>query len=570
MGDLSALKDALFPNVAGMVLDRLTEVDGVVVAEAHSAVLELRCPSCATPSRRVHSRYGRRLAEYPAGGRRVVVKLEVRRFFCNAPACGRRTFVEQVEGLTTRYARAGPSVKALWRSVALVASGRPGMRLCNSLAVPTGRARLLGQLHAPEVPARSPRVLGVDDFAFRRSRTYGTILVDIERSIPVDLLADRTSETLAAWLTAHPGAEIVCRDRDSGYSRAIKEAAPDATEVADRWHLLQNLSAAVEKTCHQHRACLHKYALDDVDAPTPAIAPPTTLLPLTPPLDNIPATPLMQRVSERYAEIQRLREATWTISAIARRFGLDRKTVRRYLSNDLDMLIASARDRRPRQIDPYRPYIQQRFTDGCTNATQIYREIREHGFRGNHQAVRLYVRSLRGGTAATEASRPIPSPRKITSWIMRPRDTLSDDEQSQLDEARIACPDIATACDLARVFTGLVRDRRGHLLAAWIREAETNGPAPVRGFAGFLRQDWDAVLAGMTLAYSSGVVEGHVNRLRRSSGRCTAGDHSGSCAPASCCDRDRCGRVVHAPAERSILREGTARVTCWGNAVDRQ
>jgi hypothetical protein len=166
MGDLPALKDALFPNAAGMVLDRLTEVDGVVVAEAHSAVLELRCPSRATPWRRVHSRYGRRLAEYPAGGRRVVVKLEVRRFFCNAPACGRRTFVEQVEGLTTRYARAGPSVKALWRSVALVAGGRPGMRLCNLLAVPTGRARLLGQLHAPEVPACSPRVLGIDDFAF--------------------------------------------------------------------------------------------------------------------------------------------------------------------------------------------------------------------------------------------------------------------------------------------------------------------------------------------------------------------------------------------------------------------
>jgi transposase len=299
MGVLSGVKDVLFPNAVGLVLDRLTEVGGVVVADAHSAVTELRCPDCATASRRVHSRYGRRLTEHPADGRRLVAKLEVRRFFCDAPDCGRRTFVEQIEGLTTRYARAGPGVKTLWRSVALVAGGRPGMRLCNSLAVPTGRARLLGQLHAPEVPARSPRVLGVDDFAFRRSRTYGTILVDVETSAPVDLLSDRTSETLAAWLTAHPGAEIVCRDRDSGYSRAIKEAAPEATEVADRWHLLQNLSAAVEKTCHQHRVCLHKYALDDVDAPTPATALPTTLLPLTPPLDNIPATPLMQRVSER-------------------------------------------------------------------------------------------------------------------------------------------------------------------------------------------------------------------------------------------------------------------------------
>jgi transposase len=267
----------------------------------------------------------------------------------------------------------------------------------------------------------------------------------------------------------------------------------------------------------------------------------------------------MQRVSERYAEIHRLREATWTISAIARRFGLDRKTVRRYLSDDLDMLIASARDRRPRQIDPYRPYIQQRFTDGCTNATQIYREIREHGFRGNHQAVRLYVRSLRGGTAATEASRPIPSPRKITSWIMRPRDTLSSDEQAQLDEARIACPDIATACDLARVFTGLVRDRRGHLLAAWVREAETNGPAPVRGFAGFLRQDWDAVLAGMTLVLQLRRRRRPRQPFKTIKRQMYGGDRSGSSAPASCCDRDRCGRVVHAPAQRSILRGGEPR-----------
>ncbi|MEU8975518.1 ISL3 family transposase [Streptomyces monashensis] len=334
MGDLSALKDVLFPNAVGMVLDRMSEVGGVDVAEAHSVVPELACPDCATVSPRVHSRYGRRLDEYPVGGRRVVVKLEVRRFFCDAADCGRRTFVEQVKGLTTRYARAGPGVKTLWRAVPLVARGRPGMRLCRSLAVPTGRARLLGQLHAPDVPARSPRVLGVDDFAFRRSRTYGTILLDVETSTPIDLLADRTSETLAAWLTAHPGAEIICRDRDSGYSRAIKEAAPQATEVADRWHMLQNLSAAVEKTCHQHRSCLYKYALDDVDAPTPAHAPPKTLLPSTPPLDNIPATPLMQRVTERHAEIHRLREATWTISAIARRLGLDRKTVRRYLTTD--------------------------------------------------------------------------------------------------------------------------------------------------------------------------------------------------------------------------------------------
>jgi hypothetical protein len=205
MGDLFALKDVLFPDAVGMVLDRLSEVGGVIVAEAHSAVTELRCPDCAIASRRVHSRYGRRLAEYPVGGRRVVVKLEVRRFFCDAAGCGRRTFVEQVQGLTTRYARANPGVKRLWRSVALTAGGRPGMRLCRSLAVPTGRARLLGQLHAPDVPTRSPRVLGVDDFAFRRSRTYGTILLDVETSTPIDLLSERSTSTATA-ATIRPSA----------------------------------------------------------------------------------------------------------------------------------------------------------------------------------------------------------------------------------------------------------------------------------------------------------------------------------------------------------------------------
>ncbi|MFD4956733.1 transposase [Streptomyces sp. NPDC058451] len=124
-------------------------------------------------------------------------------------------------------------------------------------------------------------MLGVDEFAFRRGRTYGTLLVDVETGRVVDVLPDRTSETFVAWLREHPGAQIVCRDRATAYTRAIKEAVPDAIEVADRWHLLQNLSAAVEKTCHQHRACLRKHADQEappepsaIDLPSPAASGP--------------------------------------------------------------------------------------------------------------------------------------------------------------------------------------------------------------------------------------------------------------------------------------------------------
>ncbi|MFI8086578.1 transposase [Kitasatospora sp. NPDC086009] len=201
----------------------------------------------------------------------MLIRLRVRRYFCDRLLCGRRTFVEQVRGLSERHLRSSTGLKDWLRAVAVELGGRAGERLCRKLSVAAGRTRLLGLLEAPDVPERAPRVLGVDEFAFRRGRTYGTLLVDVETGRAVDVLPDRTSETFAAWLREHPGAEIVCRDRATAYTRAIKEAAPDAIEVADRWHLLQNLSAAVEKTCHQHRSCLRKQVDQEVPPEPPAI-----------------------------------------------------------------------------------------------------------------------------------------------------------------------------------------------------------------------------------------------------------------------------------------------------------
>ncbi|WP_160502447.1 ISL3 family transposase [Streptomyces sp. BA2] len=535
MRELSALRKLLVPQVVGLVLDGIAEMDALIEVQAQCVVGELVCPDCSALSHRVHSCYERRLAMYPTGGRRAVIRLTVRRFFCENADCPRRTFVEQVEGLTTRFARAGPGVKRWWRSVALAVGGRPGVRLCGVFAMPTSRGRLLGLLHAPLVPDQAPRVLGVDDFAFRRSRTYGTVLIDVESSTVIDVLPDRTSETLAAWLKVHPGAEIVCRDRDSGYSRAVKEAAPHAREVADRWHLLQNLASAVEKTCHQHRSCLRKRA----DAETLQIPPQPPLIEL-PPLE-LPRTQIIERTRHRREDILRLVDAGWTISAIARRLHLDRKTVRRFRDTDLAQLLATAHVRRPAGVlEPFKPYINQRFTEslGQVSGSRLFLEVRERGYRGSRQVVRKHLAALRAGNAEPVRT-DIPSPHKITGWIMRPREALTDHQDEQLLQVRLACPDITRACDLARNFADLVRHQRGQLLMDWIRQAEQDAPAPMRSFAGFLRQDLDAVTAGMTLTYSSGVVEGHINRLRRSSGRCTAAVHSNSSAPGFSCDRDR-------------------------------
>ncbi|MFB6613229.1 transposase [Streptomyces sp. NPDC056367] len=257
----------------------------------------------------------------------------------------------------------------------------------------------------------------MDEFAFRKGRTYGPLLADVEAGRVVDVLPDRTSETFVAWLREHPGAEIICRDRATSYTRAIKEAAPNTTEVADRWHLLQNLAAAVEKTCHQHRACLRKHA----DEETARIAEALPLMQL--PLHELPRTQIIERTRHRHADVHKLVAAGWMISAIARWLHLDRKTVRRFRDTDLDQLLASATERRPAGVlEPFKPYLNTPFTEslGQVSGNRLFLEIRERGYRGSRQVVRRHLAALLAGNAEPVRA-DIPGPRQITGWIMRPQ-----------------------------------------------------------------------------------------------------------------------------------------------------
>ncbi|MFF1414080.1 ISL3 family transposase [Streptomyces sp. NPDC058289] len=265
-----SIADVLFPGT-GVRVGAVKEFSGELVVEAVCAGPPGRCPGCGAVARRVHSSYHRWLAERPLGQSQVVVRLRARRFFCDRKSCPRLTFAEQVAGLTERHGRLTLAMKERLRAVAVELGGRPGTRLCRKMQLRAGRTLLLKLLQAPPVPDRAPRVLGVDDFALRRRTRYATVLIDVEASRVVDVLPDRTAETLAAWLTEHPGAEVICRDRASGYSKAIRQAAPQALEVADRWHLLQNLSNALERTCHQHRSCLRKHAEREAKPSTPVL-----------------------------------------------------------------------------------------------------------------------------------------------------------------------------------------------------------------------------------------------------------------------------------------------------------
>ncbi|MEU9234520.1 transposase [Streptomyces subrutilus] len=241
-----------------------------------------------------------------------------------------------------------------------------------------------------------------------------------------------------------------------------------------------------------------------------------------PPASDPPDSQILARVRQRHKDIHDRLLRGDNLSAISRDLRLDRKTVRRYANLELDDLLASARDRRQEILARFKPYIQQRYRTGGTNAAQLFREVREQGYPGSKISVRKYVATLRAGTAISEPVL-VPSPRQITSWIMRRPETLTSSESAQLGRTLEACPDLSTARELAHGFNAIARERRGSELVQWLGRALADGPKPIQSVATFLQPDWDAVINGLTLPWSSGVVEGQVTRIklikRRSYGR---------------------------------------------------
>lgn len=502
---------------------RTNEEKHHLIIEVSVTLQEASCPQCQQVSRRIHSRYQRQVADLPCFDWQTYWHLSVRRFFCPNPACSQQIFAERLPEVVAPWGRRTQRLAQVQQQIGLLNGGIAGQRLTQLCHLPTSLHTLLRLVRQMPLPSKpTPRVLGVDDWAIAKGHTYGTVLVDLETHAPVDLLPDRSASTLAAWLQAHPGVEIISRDRGGAYAEGSRLGAPQALQVADRWHLFKNLSAAVLEVFEKHRRAFRQLTIE-TDAELDLFTP----VQLDQLCDRQPNQPPPQRQVlrrtarvERYQAVRQRFALGWSISAIARTLHLDRKTVRKYAYAE------TFPERQPRPpalsvLQPYKAFIVRRWNEGCHNGAQLLNEIRDQGYHGSRSVMAQFVTQLRrlqpqlGPLQSDEPdSAAHLTPRQATWLILQPPDQLTPTGLGRIATLRTLHPQLATAIDLAQAFTHFVRHHAGDQLAAWLTQAKQSDLPAFRRFAKGIDRDFPAVHAGITEIWSNGQVEGHINRVK--------------------------------------------------------
>ena len=490
------------------------------------------CPDCHQPSDRIHSGYTRTLADLPWAMMPVELVLHVRRFFCDTSVCGRTTFTERLPTVAPLYARTTRRLSQSQALTGLALGGAAGARHLAHQGMPGSRNTVLRRVRGLPAPAYPPpHVVGIDDWAWRKGHRYGTIVVDLERGCPIDVLEDRLAETVAAWLQLHPEVRVVARDRAGAYKSGVEAGAPEAVQVADRFHMVQNLAETLEAVFSAHHQDLEvlneAYSQEQLE-----LEDGSTAVPVPPPSPSPTAQERAAHSRARrlaiYEKVWELRRQDWSADDIARQLGIHRATVFRHLQKPTFPERQARRGKGRSVLSPYKDYLVQRWNDGCLTVRRLFRELQKQGYTGSYNTVAQYTQRLRQAQglpprqrtprrprpAVVERKTPALTPRGAT-WLVLKRETHRDeDEKQQLAKLQGQQGAFAEAIALAQDFADLVRQRQPERLDAWLERAAQSALKAFARFASGLRDDYEAVKAGLTLPWSTGPVEGQINRLK--------------------------------------------------------
>lgn len=545
--------ELLFPSGTQLVIEAAQVHTEKIDIFAHRDVVSATCPDCQQISTKIHSRYQRHPHDLPCFGFPVQLHLVVRRFFCHHEPCSRRTFAESFPELVCFKKRRTSRLCQQQLAVAFAISGEAGRRLLPLLAMPLSGDTLIRDIRCqPDEELQSPRVLGIDDWAKKRGHTYGTILVDLESRQPIDLLDSREVTDVTAWLQQHSGIEIISRDRGQDYAKAASLGAPEAQQVADRWHLLKNLREVVETVLGQKPAVLAaagKVAETGVSqqlTQTSPVKEGTLVTVVTPSeaLETVSQTPVNKaptKADQRQAARQARKQARFELvkqlhreghskREIQRHLKISWRTVDKYLAVDTCPIYTCGR-KRPSMLTPWLPHLEERWQAGNTNATQLWREMEAQGFRGSRGLVARWAareRELLPPTTQysrqqprevrpklTRQTRPVPWSAPRASWIVVKERALRDDQEKAALERMIgADTQVKLVAQLAERFVTMVKQKEAEKLEQWLQDAAASGVRSFISFASGLRQDLTAVYNALSMSWSNGQTEGQVNRLK--------------------------------------------------------
>jgi len=565
-------RSPFLPLPEGMIIGQVEMTPTQLRVEVISTQPYAHCPGCGNSSEAVHCRYQRTVRDVPCGGRNVVLQLGVRKFVCRIATCQRRVFAERLPELVQPWARISDRLLEELKAIGLSASAEVSERLAPRLGMKVKASTLLCYLRSISAPPEAPvRVLGIDDFAIRRGDSYGTILINLETSKPLDLLPDRTAGAVLPWLECHQEIEVVSRDRASAYADAVQRALPHATQVADHYHLVQNLREHLQRFLDRKRPCLpeiediplkglspshqrsgrslndHKgtgtstvstgaLPVERTDQKQEQVRPavPQTLLDQEVELACLTYAERKKKISHdkrlaRYEHVLALHRAGMGQRAIARQVQMSRRIVQRYLSsNGFPERAPGSGLRAPgkSKLDPYLGYVRQRWNAGEHAGSQLFAEIKQRGYTGSASLLRHVLGEWRTALPPKPRKGPVrkqrlastPKKRGLSSrgasfLMILPSSKLTKVQQQQVEQMTLN-EDLRAVYLLSQEFVTMLKDRQVEALDSWLNRAKACHVTELTSFVNGIRRDYAAVRAACSSEWSNGTTEGHVNRLK--------------------------------------------------------
>lgn len=500
--DSKRLFEQLLPQETQLKVEDVV-MGNTVVLHLRSETGAQRCPSCAVASNHIHSRYSRNVQDLPCLRQNVNLNLQVRRFRCLNQRCPRSTFAEHFSSLVEPYARHTLRLGEILERIGLMVGGEPGARLLEAFALTVSPDKLLACVHRLDVAARPcPSVIGIDDFAFRRGVDYGTLVVDVKRGKPIELLSSREAPEVGQWLKQQPQVETVTRDRAKEYALAIRQGAPQARQVMDRWHVLKNLREALERDlegkCGEVKEQFRAAGLLSQGARRSS-------------QERAAQSASLTKRQERFTQVRALHQQKISITQIAKKLGVSKNTVRYDLRADAPPQVRRNAPRRS-PLDTFRAKLERRFLEGCRNAKALWRELRAQGYNGSYQPVRRWLCERRQfpNDALTKLR---VSPRFLSSLLVRDKAHLGTREKAAV-KLMVKVPQLGQLVALTARFKSALLQQQPDQMATWSTDVEASDFTSLKNFAAGLRKEWDALMAACSSPFSNGPTEGAVNRLK--------------------------------------------------------